>query len=860
MNARSRALVRSAAAAALISLAALSRRSVADITNVIAGGHGEVDGIASAGPPLHPNQQSNNFQEQAPDAANPDPANLNFSGATTGVAGANASSTFALHAAFQLGATADTLTAELSGSASATASASPSTPDMVFSALASGFGGNQCIFTITDRPYDYHVVIGTPSTSSPDPSTPTDLAAVNFDIRGITASLQSVAPFNRTQDTVRGVILSGSDSGRLQPGHYDFIVGTNATRKSNGTSNLAYDVTLNLTPIPEIRWTNTAGGSFQTDTNWDPNQVPGSSDAVAFDAPGSYTVSLDQDVSNAWVRFNGNGTKVNLDLSGHHYSAGGVVVGGKPGDNLRVTFLDSSIVVAARGLSAGATAPISLSVPGNLAVRGGGQLEIAVPTSSNSGEVDGGGTLVAANADAQWLVQTLTVGSAGAGNLSLSNKAIVTSTSGVIGVGGSAAGTVTVSGTDTTWTSGSITVGNQATGTLNVRSNGTVSAANITVGAQAVGTGTITVDGSVLLQTGSGSLTVGGQGTGHLKVQNDGAVGVEDTLSVGAVGGGTGDVTVTSGGSVNALNVNIGSLGRGTVSVVNGGALFGKVSGRVVVGQNGNLNVTTSGQFHANTTLEVDGQMSIDPTAHAVVGGDTGFGNGNLFVGPGGTLLGSGAITVSKVVLVGGSSSFSGGILKPGHSPGTLTINGDLEQDPGSTIKIEIAGTDPSQFDVLNVTGNASFNGDLLLSFQDGFAPHHGDTFAFLNTAGTMTGSFANVHLHDLAPGFQFNLQPETGGTVALVALNDAVSSRIPGDANDDGKVDFSDLLILAQHFNQGGTYSTGDFNLDGTVDFTDLLTLAQHFGQAAQLSPVPEPTALVGLAAALGRVRRRTR
>jgi hypothetical protein len=66
-----------------------------------------------------------------------------------------------------------------------------------------------------------------------------------------------------------------------------------------------------------------------------------------------------------------------------------------------------------------------------------------------------------------------------------------------------------------------------------------------------------------------------------------------------------------------------------------------------------------------------------------------------------------------------------------------------------------------------------------------------------------------------------------------------------------------------AQHFNQDCTYSTGDFNLDGSVGFSDLLLLAQHFGQiapseAAQLSPVPEPTAFMGIAAVLSLARSR--
>jgi hypothetical protein len=68
-----------------------------------------------------------------------------------------------------------------------------------------------------------------------------------------------------------------------------------------------------------------------------------------------------------------------------------------------------------------------------------------------------------------------------------------------------------------------------------------------------------------------------------------------------------------------------------------------------------------------------------------------------------------------------------------------------------------------------------------------------------------------------------------------------------PGDANGDGKVDFSDLLLLAQHYGQKAatTVSSGDFNGDGSVGFGDLLLLAQHYGQSAPAAAdatVPEP------------------
>ena len=56
----------------------------------------------------------------------------------------------------------------------------------------------------------------------------------------------------------------------------------------------------------------------------------------------------------------------------------------------------------------------------------------------------------------------------------------------------------------------------------------------------------------------------------------------------------------------------------------------------------------------------------------------------------------------------------------------------------------------------------------------------------------------------------------------------------LPGDLNGDGAVDFNDLLILAQHYGQPGTFPQGDLNGDGTVGFDDLLILAQNYGRTS--------------------------
>jgi hypothetical protein len=97
------------------------------------------------------------------------------------------------------------------------------------------------------------------------------------------------------------------------------------------------------------------------------------------------------------------------------------------------------------------------------------------------------------------------------------------------------------------------------------------------------------------------------------------------------------------------------------------------------------------------------------------------------------------------------------------------------------------------------------------------------------------------------------------------------------GDANLDGAVEFTDLLIVASDYGETtGTWAQGDFNGDDVTDFFDLLPVAQNYGTFPPtvaggfstefiadwnraLALVPEPTALLGVASvATVLVRRR--
>lgn len=69
----------------------------------------------------------------------------------------------------------------------------------------------------------------------------------------------------------------------------------------------------------------------------------------------------------------------------------------------------------------------------------------------------------------------------------------------------------------------------------------------------------------------------------------------------------------------------------------------------------------------------------------------------------------------------------------------------------------------------------------------------------------------------------------------------------LPGDANDDGVVNFADFVILSSHF--GHTYvppawSLGDFNGDNAVTSADFTTLAADFGKSLPALPAIAPLA----------------
>lgn len=79
--------------------------------------------------------------------------------------------------------------------------------------------------------------------------------------------------------------------------------------------------------------------------------------------------------------------------------------------------------------------------------------------------------------------------------------------------------------------------------------------------------------------------------------------------------------------------------------------------------------------------------------------------------------------------------------VKPGESPGHLSVYGNLEAT-GAIFDIEIAGPDAGLgYDQLFVDGNALFDGGQVnFRFTDGFLPEVDDVFQWVLTTGSLSG------------------------------------------------------------------------------------------------------------------------
>ncbi|MDZ3832509.1 MAG: autotransporter-associated beta strand repeat-containing protein [Sphingopyxis sp.] len=427
---------------------------------------------------------------------------------------------------------------------------------------------------------------------------------------------------------------------------------------------------------------------------------------------------------------------------------------------------------------------------GSLTIENGGSVLGAGPSTVYVGREGGGeGTVTVTGANSYLRSGTFFIGGDGAirrsgtGTLAISDGGKVDSLSTNIGMWG--IGAASVSGVGTSWNiDGMIRVGIYNAGTLAITDGAVVTATTGLLGESAGGTGTALVDGAQSQWNISGDLKVGGRSSsfteaseGSLTVSDGGHVAVGRTLQIAELGVSTG--TVYIGGDT-------APAAAGTVSADE--ILFGQGDGTLVFNHTG-----TAHLFDTSLRSVADGQGSLSHRAGTTVltGDSSGFSGATQVSG--GTVLLTGVLggSVSLDSLgpdlagLGGTGRLTGdltvtsGLLRPGLEQGTLTIDGNLTLGSGATLRYDLgapSGTPGVDSDLLVVGGDLVLDGTLEVTDVGGFGE---GLYRLIDYGGALTDN-----------GLAIGSRLPTGYDDTNLTVQTAIAGEINllvGESNDPG-------------------------------------------------------------------------
>lgn len=315
-----------------------------------------------------------------------------------------------------------------------------------------------------------------------------------------------------------------------------------------------------------------------------------------------------------------------------------------------------------------------------------------------------------------------------------------------------------------------------------------------------------------LTKLGTGTLTLTGANTafaGGLTIGN-GAVSIANANNIG-----TGTFTFNDAGNDARLQLTAAMTLSNAIAVTQGGTF-----------DTGGLNQTLAGAFVAGAgTLTRTGAGTVTLT-----------GNGTAFNGTfvaseatttlNGAVLGSGGAgnldvlamaTLTGTGTIGGNLS-NAGFLRPGFSPGTMTVQGDFTQSAAGTYDAEINADGTS--DLIDATGNANLDGALnLIGQADQQGTYFGKIFTIVEADGTINGGFASVvdNLQLLTP----TVTVDNSGAISRVQISfNTFAVDLPGLAANPNQAEVARALQTS--------FTNGEAGAD----------LRSVFNQFLQLSP----------------------
>jgi autotransporter-associated beta strand protein len=529
------------------------------------------------------------------------------------------------------------------------------------------------------------------------------------------------------------------------------------------------------------------------------------------------------------------GRGLTFSTTGYTLSGGTITLSGTPsslntisaGTNSAMTTTISSVLAGTNGLIKAGAGTLVLgganTFTGNMAVNAG-TLQVAADTSFGDAANDislAASTLKTTAGVAMAAGRDMT----GSGTLDIAPGTTLTS-SGSFNLSAttlSNSGTLSLQGA--TRSVGTLTFGTAAA----VTGSGAISATGLT--ATAVTSGTAVINSAITFSSGDKTVDIGTGGTlllagdlagttGRILKTGAGTLIVSGSNSTSGFRIGASAASPTNGGTVilgsaassgtNQLQFNYGTLQTATAAVFPVGLSIGGRSGAVaVLGAANDMTFSGSTSFFRGTStsgemrLDVNNTTAIDGVFGATSGGGSATGvtlggTGRLVLNGNASLLTDtitlqdtldlvvnnalgGGVNVANGTLLGGTGTIAGpvsvlggGLLSPGTSPGTLTINNTLTLADTTVVAFELNATDQTVGGGINdlIAGVANLTLDGVLNvtgigdFTTLVAPL---TWRLFNYSGTLTDNTLTLgSTPSLGAGQTFAIDTSTAGQVNL--------------------------------------------------------------------------------------------
>ncbi len=289
--------------------------------------------------------------------------------------------------------------------------------------------------------------------------------------------------------------------------------------------------------------------------------------------------------------------------------------------------------------------------------------------------------------------------------------------------------------------------------------------------------GSLINEGTMLVNDRGRLATVTIDNRGSLTVQNDAVLATGSQINDGhlTIDGGafyTATHLVTNNGTIKlnpGTTANIAALDNHAVVDVDGATLGGQ---RLNNALDGALSLTQDAKVTFDEVISasrfgisIDGvQATLKTGKFQQLSGTTSINSGTLGASgefgvqiAGGDLIGHGTIAGKLVMSVDG-------VLNPGDSAdptGHFDVSSGLDL-LGGRFAVDLGGTNPTDYDVLNVHGAATLGGKLNVALLSGYTPVLGDAFDII-LADSITGAFGTILLPTLSDGLKFTTL--NGGT-----------------------------------------------------------------------------------------------